>query len=669
MKYKGVYQRNANDCGVASLLSIIKYYKGNNTFENIRYLTKCDNNGITALNLINASKKLGFDSRGLKCNYEDLFNLKKPLICHLILKNGYNHYVVLHKINGKEVMIFDPYSGIKKYTKFEFLDVWSKVVIELKPQRKLDYIKEDNYNYFKQIIFNNKKIYVEIILFSIISILLTLITNYYFKALMDFNNLCTIFIIFTIIILIREINDLYRNSKLVKLENKVLNELNINTHKKLLSLPYYYFNSRTKGDIITKFDDLEHIKNLLVKFPICVFIDTILLIFTIIILFNVNSKLFIIFSITCIFYLVVLIIFNNKIKCLVQNNQECNSIKNTILLENINSINTIKNMSIKDLRHNIFNKVYDLFISSNINYENVYIRLNFIKNIFLFIGINLTIYVGMHMVNSKILALSDLILFNSLTLYFIEPLKEICELSPVVKNGINAIKRVSEIYSIGEVNKYNLIPDNLDITFNNLNFSYNGYDNILNNINYKINYKDKVMVIGKSGSGKSTMFKLLSKVYEIEDDMIKIGNSDINSIDTSNIITYVSEEEKIFNDTIYNNIVLDKNNNDIDKIIEITNVKNILNDKNLDLNSIVREDGSNLSKGEKQKIILSRVLLKNSKIIILDESLSGVEEEEEFQIMSKILKEYKDSTIIYISHSRVCLNLFDKVLNFNKEVL
>lgn len=669
MKYKGVYQRNANDCGVACLLSIIRYYKGNNTFENIRYLTKCDNNGITALNLVTASKKIGFDSRGLKCGYEDLFHLTKPLICHFILKNGYNHYVVLYKVNEKDVTIFDPYSGMKKYTKLEFLDLWSKVVIELKPQRKLDYIKEDNYNYFKRIIFNNKKIYVQIILFSMISILLTITANYYFKALMDFNNLCNIFIIFTIIILIREINDLYRNSRLVKLENKVLNELNINTHKKLLSLPYYYFNSRTKGDIITKFDDLEHIKNMLVKFPICVFIDAILLIFTTVILLSINCKLFIIFSITCIFYLAVLIIFNSKIKYLIQNNQECNSIKNTILLENINSINTIKNMNIKDFRHNTFNKVYNLFISSNINYEDVYIRLNFIKNIFLFVGINLTLYVGMQMVNSKMLTLSDLILFNSLTLYFIEPLKEICELSPIIKSGINAMKRVSEIYSINRENKYNLIPDNLDIIFNNLNFSYNGYDRVLSNVNYKINYKDKVMVIGKSGSGKSTMFKLLSKVYETESNMIKIGNSDINNIDTSNIITYFSENEKIFNDTIYNNIVLDKNDNNIDNILEITNVKDILNSKNLGLNSIVREDGSNLSRGEKQKIILSRVLLKNSKIIILDESLSGVEEQEELQIMSKILKEYKDSTIIYISHSRVCLNLFDKILDFNKEVL
>ena len=117
---KKVYQQNLKDCGVACLISIIRYYKGDNTFENIRYLTKCNNNGITALNLIEASKKLGFNARGLRCEYNDIKELVLPLICHIVFKNGYNHYIVLYKISDKNVVVFDPYYGIKKYTKEEF---------------------------------------------------------------------------------------------------------------------------------------------------------------------------------------------------------------------------------------------------------------------------------------------------------------------------------------------------------------------------------------------------------------------------------------------------------------------------------------------------------------------------------------------------------------------
>lgn len=665
MKNKCVYQRNTNDCGVACLLSIIKYYRGNNTFENVRKLTRCGSNGITALNLVEASKKLGFKSRGLKCNYEDLNNLKKPLICHTILQNGYNHYIVLYKVN-KNVVVFDPYLGIKKYTKEDFLKIWTGIVIELEPVRKIDIIKDNYFEYFKQVIKKHKNLYLKIILYSLFSIILTLIINYYFKALLDFNNLSSVFTFFMIVVIIKEFNDFFRNNALVKLENNILIDLNLDTHKKILSLPYYYFNSRTSGDIITKFNDLEHVKILLVKFPIYLFINIILLIFTSIILYIINSKLFIIFFTICIFYLLITIMTDKKLENMISVNQEQNSIKNAIFLENIKCISTIKNMNIKNLRHSIFKKVHDDFIISNINYEKFYIKINLIKNIILFMGINLVLFIGMKLVNTNEILLSDLILFNSLIMYFIDPLRELFELSPIVKNGINAIKRLSEIYDTNISNKNKIKDLNLDIKFNNLNFSYNGYDKVLNNINYSINFKDKMMVIGESGCGKSTLFKLLSKIYEVDNNMIRIGESDINDVEISDIITYVSEDEKLFNDTIYNNIVLDNNDDFIDDILEITGVNNMLVKNNLNLNSVIEEEGTNISKGEKQKIILSRVLLKNSKIIILDESLSGIEESEEYQIIEKVLSKYKDSTIIYISHSKVCMNLFNKILDFNK---
>lgn len=666
MKYKKVYQRNTKDCGVACLLSIIKYYKGCNTFENIRYLTKCNDNGITALNLIEASKKLGFSSKGLKCNYEDLYKLQKPMICHLLLKNVYNHYVVLYEINEKGVLIFDPYYGIKKYTKKEFLSIWTNIVIELKKERKLDFIKENNTYYLKDIINNNKTSYIIIIFISLLIVLFSLLSNSYFKVLIDSKNTFSTFLIFVFIIIFKEIISLFRNKTLIKLESNVLKELNLKTHKKLLSLPYYYFNSRTSGDIITKFNDLEHIKNLLVNVPIYLLIDSALLIFTGVILSNISLKLFIIFLISCLSYLIILLLSNNKLKTLVQINQESNEMKNTYLYENINTINTIKNMNISNLRYSVFKGVYNNFIKSMINYENLYVNISFIKNIILFITINLILFLGINMVNNDVITLSNLILFNSLMIYFIEPLNEMYELSPLMKNGINAVKRVGEIYNI-DIKKCNINNTHYDIKFNNLSYSYDGYNNIFNSLNYNINEKDKVFVMGESGSGKSTLFKLLSKIYDVEDGTILIGNSNIKDVDISNIITYASDNEKLFNDTLRNNITLDNSVDNIENVLKITKVNEILNKKNITLDNIVEEEGTNLSKGERQKIILSRVLLKKSNILILDEVLSGVEIEEEYEIMKNILRIFKDKTIIYISHSKVCIPLFNKIINFDKK--
>lgn len=666
MKYKKVYQRNTKDCGVACLLTIIKHYKGCNTFENIRYLTKCNDNGITALNLMEASNKLGFSSKGIKCNYEELYKLQKPLICHLLLKNGYNHYVVLYEINTKGVVIFDPYYGIKKYSKDEFLSIWTNIVIELKCTRKLDFIKENNTYYLKDIIIKNKTSYFIIIFISLLIVLFSLLSSSYFKILIESKKILKTFIIFLFIIVFKEIISLFRNKILIKLESNVLKELNLKTHKTLLSLPYYYFNSRTSGDIITKFNDLEHIKNLLVNVPICLTIDITLLIFTSVILLNINLKLFTIFLLSCLSYLIILLASNKKLKTSVQINQESNELKNTYLYENINSINTIKNMNINNLRHNVFKSVYNAFIKSTINYENLYVNISFIKNIILFITINLILYLGIDMVNNDIISLSNLILFNSLMMYFIEPLNEIYELSPLIKNGINAVKRVGEIYNI-EAKSAKRKVTNYNIKFNNLSYSYDGYTKVVDNFNYSIKEKDKVFVMGESGSGKSTLFKLLAKVYDAEDGNILIDNNNIKDVDISNIINYVSDSEKLFNDTLRNNIILDNSKDLLDKVLEITKVNEILNKKNITLDNIIEEEGTNLSKGEKQKIILARVLLKKSNILILDEVLSGVEIEEEYEIMSNILKFFNSKTIIYISHSKVCISLFNKIINFDKK--
>jgi ABC-type bacteriocin/lantibiotic exporter with double-glycine peptidase domain len=290
--------------------------------------------------------------------------------------------------------------------------------------------------------------------------------------------------------------------------------------------------------------------------------------------------------------------------------------------------------------------------------------MNYIKNLILYIGINILLYLGIMLVNKNTISLSELILFDALIVYFIEPLKDICDLSPVLKNGINALKRVSEIYAHKSDESNSDSLDNYDIDFRNLTFSYDNYTNILNNFNLKIKDGDKILITGTSGSGKSTIFKLLNKDYKTN-NMIYIGQKEINSIDVSNYITYVSQDEKLFNDTLYNNIVLNNNDENLNKILQLTGLDKVLKYRNLNLNSIIEENGSNLSIGERERIIVSRALLKNSKILILDESLSGLENTDEFNIIKNILNAYIDKTIIYISHSKECNSLFEKKLTID----
>ena len=666
---KGVYQQSLKDCGVACLLTIIKYYKGNNTFENVRYLTKCNNNGTSALNIVNASKKLGFDCKGIKCNYEYLEKIVMPCICHIELFNGYNHFIVLNKVNKKYVKVFYPEKGNKKLLKEEFNKIWTKNVIELIPNRKLDVIQTEKNNLLKKIIKENIYLYLFILILSFIFLCLNILNNYYFKTLLDNNNYIYILIIFVIIILLKEISNFIRNKIIMKLQYNVETYLYNNTHKKLLSLPIYYFNSRSKGDIITKFYDLEYIKDLLIQVPFTLFIDLFLIIITILILYFINSTLLKMFFLIIILYVLILKIFNKKIKNMVMINQEKNSFKNSILLENINNIYSIKNMNIENYRNNIFNKSLISYCDSVKNYEKKYNFIILMKNLVLYIGTAYIIFYGIILTKNEIILLSELILFNSLIIYIVEPLNNLFNIIPLLKNSINALKRIDEIFLIeNKVKNEKIIK--YDITINNLCFSYDGYKNILKNFSYYIKENEKLVVIGDSGIGKSTLFKIINSEYEIENNMIYIGSKDINLIDTSNVISYVSQDEKLFNDTLYNNIVLNNDYKEMDEILKITGINKLLYKKNINLDTLIGQEGLNLSKGERQRIILARVLLKKSKILILDEALNGIDEVEEKNILKSIKEKFNDKTIIYITHNINICNIFDQVLNFNqKEVL
>lgn len=605
--------------------------------------------------------------RALKCNVNDLTKLILPAICHATLDNSYNHYIIINKVEKNNIYVFDPAFGKRKYTIKEFDSIFNNVVIEILPNRKLDVINT-KINLIKNIISINIVSYLLITIISFGSILLTIASNYYFKSLIDTTKYLYTLLFFLIIVVIKEVVDYIRNLFIIKLESNVDEYLIINTNKKILSLPYYYFNSRSCGDITSRIYDLEYVKDLCVKGPIVLFTDFILLVISAFLLININVNLFLIFILICFLYMLVEVLFNSKIKHMIKINQEEKAISNKILVENINSINTIKNLNIEKNRINKYNSSYKMYLKDKKKYEHIYNIVNFIKNIIIFVGLNIILYIGIIYINNRLMKLSDLILFNSLILYFIEPLKSLCELNPLLKNGINAFRRIEEIYLIKERKPSNNNIHNYNIKIKNLTYSYNNYNFIFKNISLDINESDKLVVVGESGIGKSTLFRLINKTYEVSDNMIFIGNCDINKIDISKYVSYVSQEENLFNDTIYNNLVLDKciSKCEIDKVIKITKLDEILENKNIDLNSVVEENGTNFSKGEKQRIILARTLLINNSILILDEALNGIEEDVEYKILSNLLEEYRGNTIIYVTHRLKIVELFEKILDINK---
>lgn len=660
---------------------IINFYGGNLPIDQIRDLTKTDKNGTTAFHIIEACKSIGFNAEGIKTSLKQLNkeNLILPCIAHVVIDGKYKHFVVIYKIDfkNKKIIIADPSCSIKKITFSEFQKMWSGVLITLYPLKKLPLTQNISFiDFLLKIIKLHKTFVFNIIMLSIFITIFSVISSFYMKNILDainYNNLTIIFIFFLFINIFKILSDFFRNKLLIYLNQKIDLLLTLDTYKKIISLPYNYYHTRTTGDIISRVNDLSIIRNMITKVSLSLFIDLPLALVTFIIFYIINTKLFFISLIIVFIYLLLMIFSKNRITNNINTIQVNKSETMSYMIETINGFETVKSVGNEAQIIDKFEKKYVKFLKNIFKFDNYNNTISILKDLVNAIGYLTIIYVGAKMVILGNLTFGDLLVFVNLLNYFLEPIKNIIDLNSEIKEAKNSLRRILELFK--NENKKQTFIDNVkvkEISFNNLSYSYDYKEKQLKNINLKLK-KQKILILGKSGSGKSTLFKLLMRYYEIPRNQITINGYDINDYKDDVIkqnFSYISQNEILYTDSIYNNLKIDKNITE-EQIIEISKkcfIDEFLND--LGLNMLIEENGYNLSGGQRQRIILARALLKNFEVLIIDEGLSQMDINLERKILKNLFKMYENKMIIVISHRLDNMDLYDRVIELkNGEIV
>lgn len=660
-----VKQQDIRDCGICCLESIIKYYKGYIPLERLRLDTKTGTNGTTALNLIKTAQKYGFNALGRKDLTLDSEELLLPAIAHTITPKGLNHFVVIYKKDSKYVSIMDPAKGYIKLSREEFQNNWTNIILIFKPFKQIPLykIKNNLKELFIKIIIQEQSLIRQIIISSIILTILSIIISYYFKIIItsiETNYINTTYFIIGIF-LILHIFKLYfthfRNTLAIYLNKNIDISIIPDFISHIFNLPLNVINSRTSGEILTRIRELSNIKELFSEIFITIILDLILCLSCSYLLYNINSKLFFILCIISIFYIITGLSLNPTIISSINDNIDLETEFNSSLSEEISSLESIKNLNLTSLKIDDLTNSYVNYQESSFTY---YQRLNMIETIkksINEIGLFIITSYGVYLIYQNQLNILSLITFNTLLTYFIEPISNTLNLLP----RFNFIKL--SIIKIGEF--LNLSPEKLghqeslipgDIQFKNITYSYDNFHQILQNITLNIKQNSHNIIVGSTGSGKTTLMKMLN--LNISDYKGKITINDINIKDYSlktlrNSIIYISQQEKLFTDTILNNLTLyqDISPFELKNVLNITKVNEIIDKKALRLESIIYNEGYNLSGGERQRLILARSLLKHPQILIMDESLSEVDKKTETEILKSLDKYLPNTTIIYISHT------------------
>ena len=306
-------------------------------------------------------------------------------------------------------------------------------------------------------------------------------------------------------------------------------------------------------------------------------------------------------------------------------------------------------------------KVIDELVNKNIKIASVMIRATPIMEILTGIMIAGFIYFSGKLISAGELGVNNFFSFLAAMMLAYQPVRSLSTLSLGINQGLSAGKRILPI--IDYENKIltndtnpNIKLNNADIKFKNVNFSYDKDKIILNNININIEGGKINAIVGLSGAGKSTLLNLIPRIYDRSSGDIIIDGQSIYAVNLASLrnqISIVDQNTTLFDDTIFNNIIYakpDASKEDVFEASRLSMSEDFIKKLDKGFDTLVGENGTRLSGGEKQRISIARAFLRKSKIILLDEPTSSLDSETENKIQSALKKLTENKTTIVIAH-------------------
>lgn len=699
MKYYCIRQHDITDCGAACLATICKQNGYKIDITKIREVAGTDKQGTTTYGMIKAAEQLGFSAKGVKGNKQAIYSeFPLPCIAHVIVDGGGLHYVVIHKITRKKVIIADPAVGIVKLTVEEFLGKvhaerkppkyrWSGVLILLVKNETFKKGDETKglFSRFFHLLLPQKKLFLHIFVASLVYTILGIIGAFYFKELVDSvlldglkKTLTTLSIGVILLNVFKVILNAFRSHLLLYLSQKLDVALLLGYYRHVIELPMNFFGTRKVGEIISRFNDAGKVRDAISGATLTIMIDTLMAIVGAIILYMQNAKMFGITVIIVVLYGIIVVCFHKWYEKLNRRQMEDNAQLTSYMVESLNGIQTVKayNAEIKVNRETEIKFVQLLRSIFNLTWVN-----NLQTSLKLFVelvgGIVILWVGGVSVINGE-MTIGALITFNSLLAYFLDPVKNLINLQSQMQNAVVAADRLGEILDLEaektEAEYRKLATASLagDIEIKNLNFRYGARKLVLEDINLKIVKGQKIAFVGESGSGKTTLSKLLLHLYAPETGDILINGNNIEDIQLEILrarIAYIPQETFLFSGSIFENLTLGLDNATMEDIIEASKMAqahDFINELPLRYETRLEENGINLSGGQRQRLAIARAMLKKPDILILDEATSNLDAITERALDRTIYEFTKNMTTIFIAHRLSTIKNCDRIYVMDK---
>lgn len=687
-KFPFYRQHDQYDCGPTCLRMIAKYYGKTFDIERLRSVCGITMEGVSARGIIEGAESIGIQALPALVDFETLKN-EAPLPCITYWRD--RHFLIVYRITKKRVYVADSLHGLIKYSHEDYIRRWQNRKDDNFSQKGIIILLEPTPDFFRQegdkknrnglgmlgsYINKDKRYIYQIVLGLLGGAIIQLSFPFLTQAVVD-KGIANQDLSFILILLIAQITLFLSSTVFSLIQSWLL--LFIGTRasiliatdylRKLLSKSLSFFDSKTSGDILQRINDSSRIESLISTAPSTIFSYLNATIFLFILLYY-DRTIFLVFIIGIILYIFWVLYFMKKREELDYKRFEENAGTNTSLMQIVNGIQEVK-INNSELRRiwsweEIRIRLYKTSIS-NLKLAQFQViggnTINETKNIFI------TFLAAKGVIDGNI-TLGMMLSIQYIVGQINVPLNSFIPFLRNLQDARLSIERFTDIDFQTEeekiLNKRELIRaknEPLDIRLENLSFRYGGDRSpmILKNINLTIPKGKVTAIVGMSGGGKTTLLKLLLKLYLPTEGKIYIDNINLNLIDTSSwrqLCGNVMQDGYIFSDTVARNITESNSFGDYDEerilqSVKIANIYDFIEEHPSGYNAMIGPSGSSgrsLSGGQVQRILLARAIYKNPKYIFLDEATSALDSNNEMIIMKNMKEFYKDKTVVIIAH-------------------
>lgn len=700
MKFVKYIQHDSMDCGPTCLKMVAKFYGKNYSLQNLRDRCHITREGVSLLGISDAAESIGFRTTGVKVTWRQMVE-EMPLPC--IVHWNQRHFVVVYDVVKKhgvyKVMVADPASGLLEYTEEDFRGLWLEserktegIALILEPTPKFyeeegdDERRHYGFGYVLKYLRPYRTYIIQILLAMLTASVISLLMPFITQSVVD-KGIGTGSLSLIVVLLIAQLtltlgglaNNLIRSWLMLHTTSRVSISLISDFLCKLMRLPIAFFDSKMVGDIMQRIGDYNRIQTFLTGSLLSMVIAVVSFVVYGFIMAGYNATIFIVFLIGASLYVLWVLLFMKRRRKLDYMRFQQASANQSNIVQLIGGMQEIKlnncekqkrweweaiqarlfKVGVKSLTLGQVQEIGSTFIDQTKNILMSFIAAKSVIDGGMTLGMMMALQYIMGQINA--------------------PISQFISFVQSAQDASISLDRLGEIHEMkdeepAEEERIKDIPSDADIVFRDVVFQYDGPHSpkVLDEVSLTIPSGKVTAIVGASGSGKTTMLKMMLGFYPPVSGEVLLGNVSLKNYSESRWRARcgtVMQEGYIFSDTIAANIAVSEEYPDMERVrwaAGVSNIKYWIEGLPLGYGTKIGADGHGLSSGQKQRILIARAAYKDSRYLFFDEATNSLDANNERTIMENLERLFSEKTVVVVAHRLSTVKNADNIIVLDK---